>query len=330
MNKPKTLSAAMGAGLDPLAQAAAAVLLAAVVIVLATRSAEAGGNPACGPGAGDCCSANWTPGCDDPECCNTVCGLDPWCCDNEWDPVCAAEAEYLCPACGPGPCQSDDNCLPGEVCVDGDCVDAGCPLPHCPGALDEGELCGTDTNGGCNSTPPIFTPASCGDTFCGTGWVVFHTRDTDWYMVDHIGGIISATLTSQFPGSCYIVGGVGPGGVPCDPYIAGDIGSSNHCQNLSVASADMPPGTVVVFVAAVVDGIPDGFPCGGANDYVLSIKCGPCIGDCEATPDGIVGIVDFLALLAQWGQVGAPCDFDGGGVGIPDFLILLASWGPCN
>jgi hypothetical protein len=97
--------------------------------------------------------------------------------------------------------------------------------------------CGNDTNGGCNSTPPIFTPAACGDTFCGTGWAVFHTRDTDWYVVAHHGGTISATLTSQSPGSCYIVGGVGPGGVPCDPYVPGDIGYSEDCQDLSVAAA---------------------------------------------------------------------------------------------
>jgi hypothetical protein len=53
-----------------------------------------------------------------------------------------------------------------------------------------------------------------------------------------------------------------------------------------------------------------------------------CPWDCGVDNDGIVGIVDFLALLAQWGGAG-DCDFDGGGVGITDFLILLASWGPC-
>ncbi len=44
--------------------------------------------------------------------------------------------------------------------------------------------------------------------------------------------------------------------------------------------------------------------------------------------DGTVGIVDFLALLAQCGSPGS-CDFDGGGVGINDFLALLANWGTC-
>ena len=44
--------------------------------------------------------------------------------------------------------------------------------------------------------------------------------------------------------------------------------------------------------------------------------------------DGLVGINDFLLLLAQWGGSGT-CDIDGGGVGITDFLELLANWGPC-
>ncbi len=69
----------------------------------------------------------------------------------------------------------------------------------------------------------------------------------------------------------------------------------------------------------------------------------PCIdaGDNTAVPvdittdldgDGIVGIVDFLALLANWGTCERGCcladlDIDGD-VGITDFLILLGHWGP--
>ena len=54
-----------------------------------------------------------------------------------------------------------------------------------------------------------------------------------------------------------------------------------------------------------------------------------CPWDCGDPADGEVGVVDFLALLEQWGQVGAPCDFDGLGVNAADFLALLANWGPC-
>ncbi len=55
----------------------------------------------------------------------------------------------------------------------------------------------------------------------------------------------------------------------------------------------------------------------------------PCPWDCAAPADGVVNVVDFLAILAQWGQLGTPCDIDGGGVSITDFLGLLGRWGAC-
>ena len=57
----------------------------------------------------------------------------------------------------------------------------------------------------------------------------------------------------------------------------------------------------------------------------------PPLGDLDA--DGVVGIADFLALLAGWGPCPAPpavClgDLDADGVvGIADFLTLLGNWG---
>jgi hypothetical protein len=71
---------------------------------------------------------------------------------------------------------------------------------------------------------------------------------------------------------------------------------------------------------------------GGANSgaaYVYDVDCPPpCPWDC-GTPDAQVSVVDFLALLASWGQAGVACDIDGEGVGVTDFLALLAHWGPC-
>ena len=64
------------------------------------------------------------------------------------------------------------------------------------------------------------------------------------------------------------------------------------------------------------------------GDVSASIPLPSCPWDC-GDGDGNVGIVDFLALLGQWGGPGS-CDFDGGGnVGITDFLALLANWGAC-
>ncbi len=55
---------------------------------------------------------------------------------------------------------------------------------------------------------------------------------------------------------------------------------------------------------------------------------------CDLDGDGIVGMVDFLTLLAAWGSCpnrgNCPADFDSDcSVGILDLLILLGNWGPC-
>ena len=43
-------------------------------------------------GPSDCCVANGTPGCTDPECEAKICSIDPFCCDSVWDGICANEA----------------------------------------------------------------------------------------------------------------------------------------------------------------------------------------------------------------------------------------------
>jgi hypothetical protein len=58
-------------------------------------------------------------------------------------------------------------------------------------------------------------------------------------------------------------------------------------------------------------------------------ECETCPGDCADGGDDQVSVLDFLALLAEWGQSGVPCDLDGEGVGVTDFLLMLANWGPC-
>ncbi len=72
----------------------------------------------------------------------------------------------------------------------------------------------------------------------------------------------------------------------------------------------------------------------GAVTTLTGETIGPSVDlDCPADFDGdlIVGITDFLQLLAAWGPCpGCPEDLDGDDVvGIIDFVDLLASWGPC-
>lgn len=63
---------------------------------------------------------------------------------------------------------------------------------------------------------------------------------------------------------------------------------------------------------------------GNAVTFLLTpvLPLGDLDGDCHT------GIVDFLMLLAQWGQSDSPADLDGDGiVGLFDFAILLDNWG---
>ncbi len=284
----------------------------------------------CGdPGAGDCCVPHAGPCCNDLECCDIVCGIDPFCCQvgGTWDLTCAGEAANLCgdlcppPPCpgapfacgqpGTGPCE-----VPGGVpgCSDCDCCALVCGIdPFCcdiswdgicaneavafcgepcttfkcpPGSDIEPEPCGDDTNGGCNSSPPVFTDAACGDTWCGTAWAAGGTRDTDWYRVCHGGGIISAHLVSEIPCVAFIVDGLST----CTPVVVGAIGCGDDCASIADASADLPPGQYVVFVAPGTcdgGGLFDGFPCGGpqGNDYSVAISCTPPPSGCNSNAD---------------------------------------------
>ena len=55
----------------------------------------------CGdPTSGDCCEGGKTPFCSDVICCNSVCAVDPACCDAAWDAACATLASSLCVPCG--------------------------------------------------------------------------------------------------------------------------------------------------------------------------------------------------------------------------------------
>jgi hypothetical protein len=54
----------------------------------------------CGdPAAGDCCVSNGSPYCNNRTCCDAICAVDPFCCNNTWDQLCANQAQSNA-ACG--------------------------------------------------------------------------------------------------------------------------------------------------------------------------------------------------------------------------------------
>ncbi len=90
-----------------------------------------------------------------------------------------------------------------------------------------------------------------------------------------------------------------------------EMGNGLSTEGLGVFEVTFTDGTNGVFTAQLVP------------------PAGP-LGDVDG--DGLVGIIDFLALLAGWGPcpvppAGCPADLDGdSSVGITDLLILLANW----
>ena len=66
----------------------------------------------------------------------------------------------------------------------------------------------------------------------------------------------------------------------------------------------------------------------GAHEFQGGIAVEAILGDIDG--DEIVGIIDFLALLAAWGPCAEECclaDLDSNTfVGIADFLLLLSNW----
>ncbi len=207
--------------------------------------------------------------------------------------------------------------------------------PFPPGSIPEGEPCGDDTNGGCDTPKPMFTPVQLDDIVQGTAWAALGTRDTDWYeLVLTADTAVTLSVEAEFPfivgiaetdpagsGSCFDTTGF------IEPAAVGDT-----CGTAEVTVV-LGPGTWWPFVApSVFDGLPCPEGVSAANDYTLSVTgVLACPWDCETVPDAQVGINDFLALLSQWGQVAVSCEMGLGapGVGIEEFLDLLAHWGPC-
>ena len=48
----------------------------------------------------NCCASKPGTGCDDPDCQTLICNVDPYCCNVQWDALCAQQANTFCDACG--------------------------------------------------------------------------------------------------------------------------------------------------------------------------------------------------------------------------------------
>jgi hypothetical protein len=160
------------------------------------------------------------------------------------------------------------------VVTQGDC--GGCVV-ECPaGAAQEGEECGTDINGGCNTEGLPTTPIECGETVCGTSYALNGTRDTDFYeLVITQPTTVNWCAYAEFAAQVAIVS---PGTLGClDNIVYAIVYGDTPCQVTCASAECLQPGTYWLFVASVAY---DGVPC---SDYVAHVECTPC-GGCNPTP----------------------------------------------
>jgi hypothetical protein len=280
----------------------------------------------CGAAAsGPCNQPNGSPGCSNEACCETICALDAYCCDFEWDFTCAALASFNCISGGPGTCGDPGTgpCTEPQdtgACSDAVCCEIVCDLDptccsqswdllcvsvaeqfcvqgcslECPStARVEAESCGERSNDPCLGDGPGQSPEplGCGEEVCGRLFV--HPKngfDTDAFsfVVPFVGGSTTRVEISFTPESPAFLAIFADGCRPLEEATA--IVASNLCAT-SVEAICLPPGPYLLVVAP---GEPDAIgeevvDCAFA-EYRLAIAClDPCDDPC-GTAEGACGI----------------------------------------
>jgi len=106
-------------------------------------------------GGGDCCIDSEGQGCEDAACTSAICAVDDFCCEVEWDFLCANQALELCAVCegasnccfGWGDVGCDDASCQDLVCdIDDYCCDVEWDSICAEIALEECEVCGAGGN----------------------------------------------------------------------------------------------------------------------------------------------------------------------------------------
>jgi hypothetical protein len=155
------------------------------------------------------------------------------------------------------------------------------------------------TNGGCNSTPPVFGSIACGQTVCGTAGnylvVVNDTltenwRDTDWYeLVLTAPANVTATVVADFPVQLLIIQ------PPCEAMqFPGSI-TGDSCVPVSI-TVPLTAGTWWIWVGPSVF---EGYPCG--LPYYVSVECGPYVPIgrcCYTSPTAGIPLCEMISEIA--------------------------------
>jgi len=133
-------------------------------------------------------------------------------------------------------------------------------------------VCPDHVNGGCNSSPPLFSNITCGDTICGTCFTFYQApynrRDTDWYqLITTEPTNFTWEVEADFRVQTYVMDGTyGCGGLA---PIGGTTADS--CGLTKIETGCIPPGTYWFYVSPQsFSGIPQPKP------YRAVLTCTAC------------------------------------------------------
>jgi hypothetical protein len=179
--------------------------------------------------------------------------------------------------CMPTGCEQtfEMNCTGAFLGIGTDCSE--CPVFECTGT-PEAEVCGDDTNGGCNAETGF--PVELVDintTLCGTIWADGDTRDTDWYQITLTeASIVELTFMGEYPAVAGFIGNAtGPVATPINCADANlqlnPYATAAWMEEGVVTTACLPAGSYVFFVSATVY---EGYPCD--NGYKVEVSASAC------------------------------------------------------
>ena len=286
----------------------------------------------CGnPKNGSCFEPHGTTGCSDTACCTTVCAADPFCCETEWDSLCADRALV--------------SCRTGDTCADARLLTSIVPASYAVdtiGALPDGvaTACGAgDTiaawrilRATCSgmTTVSICHPngsstalamsvfSACGGAeiacsanttpSCTPSWrsveVEFFTVAGEEYLI-RVSAVNNGTVFPvQLVVNCEQVCGAGG---PCDSVHGPGCNDAACCETVCTV---------------------DPYCCSTAWDSLCVSGAGNlCADPADINGDGVVNGADLSILLGNWGGAGES-DINGDGVtNASDLAIMLANWG---
>jgi hypothetical protein len=221
------------------------------------------------------------------------------------------------------PCGATYNALLDCGSCPGPC-DVVCDPDKTPENEPDCGLPADTTNGGCNSTPEVFSPIACNQAYCGTYAFDGSTRDTDWYQINHPGGELCWNVEGEH---LMLVAIIQPGPNGCLDFTIPAISTTPACTPIELC-ATLPAGIYWLFAGPDFGNPP--MPCGA--EYNAEAKCGapcPCeAGDADGDCD--VDSTDLNFVLSEFGCTSGcgPGDVDGDGdVDSTDLNFVLSLFG---